>query len=68
MLSGTFVAEIKDNNTIQLPSEVVKQLQLSDGEKVEVLIKRIKSRRLDIRISKNPLFKLLEVTEDDTIK
>jgi len=62
MLSGTFIAEIGKNNTIEIPSDMAKRLQLQDGEKVEVLVKRIRSKRLNIKISQNPLVKLFDLS------
>jgi antitoxin component of MazEF toxin-antitoxin module len=67
MLSGTFVGEITNKKNIEIPSEMLKRLQLSEGDKVEVMVKRIRSRRLDIKISKNPLLKLLSLSEDENI-
>jgi antitoxin component of MazEF toxin-antitoxin module len=67
MLSGTFVGEITNKKNIEIPSEMLKRLQLSEGDKVEVMVKRIRSRRLDIKISKNPLLKLLSLSEDEHI-
>jgi len=64
MLSGSFVCEVTLKKNIEIPSELVNKLQLQDGDKVEVLIKRIRSKRLDIKISKNPLLKLLDMTKD----
>lgn len=63
MLSGTFISEVFEKNKIEIPSEMVTKLQLHEGDKVEVLIKRIRSKRLDIKISKNPLLKLLTIGE-----
>ncbi|MEJ2054769.1 MAG: hypothetical protein P8X42_12685 [Calditrichaceae bacterium] len=63
MLSGTFVCEIGENNKIEIPSEMINRLQIKEGDKVEVLVKRIRSKRFDIRISKNPLLKLLTIGE-----
>ena len=65
MLSGTFVSEITNKKNIEIPSEMMKKLQLNDGDKVEVMVKRIRSRRLDIKISKHPLLKLLNLGEDE---
>lgn len=65
MLSGTFVCELGDKNKIEIPSEMIKKLQLNEGDKVEVLVKRIRSKRFDIKISKNPLLKLLTIREVD---
>ena len=64
MLSGSFVCEVTLKKNIEIPSELINKLQLQDGDKVEVLIKRIRSKRLDIKISKNPLLKLLDMTKD----
>ena len=63
MLSGTFVCELGEKNKIEIPSEMMKKLQLNEGDKVEVLIKRIRSKRFDIKISKNPLLKILTIGE-----
>lgn len=63
MLSGTFVCELSEKNKIEIPSEMMKKLQLNEGDKVEVLVKRIRSKRFDIKISKNPLLKLLTIGE-----
>jgi len=63
MLSGTFICEVDDDNKIELPSEIINKLQLKQGDKVEVLVKRIRSKRFDIKISKNPLLKLLTIGE-----
>jgi antitoxin component of MazEF toxin-antitoxin module len=65
MLSSTFVCELSDKNKIEIPSEMMKKLQLNEGDKIEVLIKRIRSKRFDIKISKNPLLKLLTIGEVD---
>lgn len=65
MLSGTFVCELGEKNKIEIPPEMVKKLQLEEGAKVEVLVKRIRSKRFDIKISKNPLLKLLTLGEAD---
>jgi len=65
MLSGAFVCELGEKNKIEIPSEMIKKLQLNEGDKVEVLVKRIRSKRFDIKISKNPLLKLLSIWEVD---
>ena len=65
MVSITFVSELSEKNKIEIPSEMIKILQLHEGDKVEVLIKRIRSKRFDIKISKNPLLKLLTIGEAD---
>ncbi len=63
MLTGTFITEIEEDlKHIEIPPEIARNLRLQKGDKVEVMIKRIKSRRLDIKISKNPLYKLFELS------
>lgn len=62
MTSGSFIIEIKDNKNIDIPPEIKNRLQLQEGDKVEVVIKKIRSKRLDIKISKNPLVKLLNLS------
>ncbi|RMH63868.1 MAG: hypothetical protein D6677_06145 [Calditrichaeota bacterium] len=59
--SSIYVAEIRDDNAINIPSEVLNGLDLHPGDKVEVFIKRIRARRLDIKISRNPLVKILDI-------
>jgi len=61
MTSGSFIIELKDSRNISIPPEVTNHLQLQEGDKVEVVIKKIRSKRLDIKISKNPLVKLLNL-------
>jgi bifunctional DNA-binding transcriptional regulator/antitoxin component of YhaV-PrlF toxin-antitoxin module len=64
MLSGSFITEVDKNKKLDIPSEVLNRLHLNEGDKVEVLIKKIKSRRMGINISKNPLIKLLDITQE----
>lgn len=58
--SGIFITELKNKNSIDIPVEVQTGLSLEAGDKVEIQIKRIRSRRLDINIARNPLSKLLD--------
>ncbi len=60
MVLGKFIAEVTKEKQIQLPPEVLTQLKINDGDKIEVHVKRIRSHRLELKISKNPLVKLLE--------
>ena len=68
MTSGSFIIEIKDNKKINIPPEITNHLQLQEGDKVEVVIKKIRSKRLDIKISKNPLVKLLNLSGEQAEK
>jgi bifunctional DNA-binding transcriptional regulator/antitoxin component of YhaV-PrlF toxin-antitoxin module len=58
----TFIAEFTENNAIGIPVETMERLDLRPGDKLEVTITKIKTKRLDILISQNPLFKLLKFT------
>ncbi len=69
MPTGTFITELLgDDNKIEIPAEVVQRLKLEEGDKIEVLVKKIRSHRLDIRISKNPLYKLLTLVKTGNSK
>ncbi len=59
--SSIFITELKNGSTLDIPNEVISGLKLQPGDKVEVFIKRIRSRRLDIKISRNPLVKILDI-------
>lgn len=61
MFKGTFITKISSKKQIEIPSDVCNRLKLEEGDKVEVTLKRIRSRRLEINISKNPLNKLLNM-------
>ncbi len=60
MISGKFIAEVNKKKQIQLPPEIVTQLKINDGDKIEVQVKHIRSHRRELKISKNPLVKLIE--------
>jgi len=61
MVNATFFTELKSKKNLDIPSEVSNGLSLEEGDRVEVFIKKIRSRRRDIKISSNPLTKLLEL-------
>lgn len=65
MFAGTYVTELSSNKQIEIPADVRNRLKLEQGDKVEITIKRIRSRRLEINIGKNPLIKLLSMDEDE---
>ena len=60
----TFVSELKQEGCVEIPSDVRDKLDLREGDKLEVTIKKIKTRRLEILISQNPLHKLLTLKEN----
>ena len=61
MVNATFFTELVSKKILDIPSEVVNSLSLEEGDRVEVYIKKIRSRRRDIKISRNPLNKILEL-------
>ncbi|GAB4375919.1 MAG: hypothetical protein Kow0042_21730 [Calditrichia bacterium] len=64
MKFSTFISDVKENSYIEIPGEIRNKLDLRTGDKLEVTIKKIKTRRLDILISRNPLHKLLKLTDE----
>ena len=60
----TFVTEVKSDYKIDIPVEVRDMLDIGEGDKVELTLKKIKSRRLEILISENPLYKLIKFSEE----
>ncbi len=60
----TFMTEVRGDNSITLPAEVRDNMNLQTGDKVEITVKKIKSRRLEILISENPLYKLFKFAEE----
>lgn len=61
MVNGLFFNELKSKSSIEIPTEIINGLALQEGDKIEVRIKKIKTKRLDIKISRNPLAKLLDL-------
>lgn len=67
MKTGTFITEIDALGKIDVPVEIKDRLQLSEGDKVEIMLKKIRSKRLDVSIGKNPLIKILKLSETSEI-
>lgn len=63
MKTGTFITQIKPDGNISVPPEIKDRLQLADGDKVEILLKKIRSKRFEVNIGKNPLNKILVLSE-----
>ncbi len=61
MVNGTFFTNLKSKKTLELPAEIIRGLSLEEGDKIEVHIKKIKTKRMDIKISRNPLSRILEL-------
>ena len=59
----TFMTEVKSDNSIEIPAEVRDRFDVKAGDKVEITLKKIKTKRLEILISENPLYKLIKWSE-----
>jgi len=59
----TFMTEVRQDNTIEIPVELREKLDVQTGDKLEITLKKVKSRRLEILISENPLYKLIKFSE-----
>jgi len=68
MKYATFVTEVQPQKLVSIPSEVCEKLRIEAGDRLEVSIKKIKSKRIDLMLAENPLYRLLDissVTNDD---
>ena len=61
MVNAKFFTELLSKKNLDIPSQVINNLSLEEGDRVEVYIKKIRSKRRDIKISRNPLIKILEL-------
>jgi antitoxin component of MazEF toxin-antitoxin module len=64
MRYATFITEIRNDQNIQIPKQVSDKLILEPGDRVEVSIKKIKSKKLEVLLAENPLYKLLKMTKE----
>lgn len=62
MKTGTFIAEVDSHGKLDIPSDIRERLTLAEGDKVEISLKKIRSKRQMI-ILKNPLYKILDLAE-----
>ncbi len=65
MKYATFVTDVKDEKNLKLPMDVCEKLRIEPGDRVEVTVKKIKSGRLDLILSENPLYRLLDLSRVD---
>jgi AbrB family looped-hinge helix DNA binding protein len=63
MKSGIFIAEIDSAGKIDIPVEIRDRLSLTEGDKVEISLKKIRSKRLEVIFRKNPLHRILMLSE-----
>lgn len=66
MKTGEFITEVEADGKITIKPEIRDRLNLGEGDKVEILLKKIRSRKLEVSISKNPLYNLLNINEQKT--
>lgn len=67
MKTGTFITEVNADGKISIPPEIRDRLNLAEGDKVEILLKKIRSKRFEVNIRKNPLHKILVLAEQKDI-
>jgi AbrB family looped-hinge helix DNA binding protein len=63
MKTGTFITEVEIDGKLSIPKEIRDRLDLSDGDKIEIMLKKIRSKKFEVMIHKNPLIKLLDLSE-----
>jgi len=63
MKTGTFIAEIESDGKFKIPDEIRDRLDLAEGDKIEIMLKKIRSKKFEVTIHKNPLIKLLDLSE-----
>jgi bifunctional DNA-binding transcriptional regulator/antitoxin component of YhaV-PrlF toxin-antitoxin module len=63
MKTGTFITEIESDGKFRIPEEIRDRLSLAEGDKIEIMLKKIRSKKSEVSIHKNPLIKLLELSD-----
>ena len=63
MKTGTFITEVESEGKVRIPEEIRERLKLADGDKIEILLKKIRSKKYEVTIHKNPLVKILALSE-----
>jgi len=63
MKTGTFIAEMESEGRVLIPQEIRDRLRLAEGDKIEILLKKIRSKRFEVTIQKNPLSQILNLSE-----
>lgn len=63
MKFATFITRVKPDKSIQISQEVCRKLRIEPGDQVEISLKKIKSGKLDLYLSENPLYRLLDLSE-----
>lgn len=65
MKSGTYVAEISSDMTVSIPKELVQRIDMKPGDRVEVLIKKIKPGKKIARTAEESMLDILKIGKDE---
>ena len=60
MKTGYFIVEVDDQGNLKLDDSLKTKLQLSPGDKVEITIKKISSKKEIPSLLENPLYELIK--------
>lgn len=60
MKTGYYIAEVNEHGDLKISNELKSRLQLKTGEKVEVLVKKIISKKELQSPPENPLYELVK--------
>ena len=63
MKTGTFIAEVEEDGKILIPQEIRDRIRLAEGDKIEILLKKIRSKKFEVTIQKNPLSQILNLSD-----
>ena len=63
MKTGAFITEVEGDGKLSIPEEIIDRLKLADGDKIEIMLKKIRSKKFELTIHKNPLIKILDLSE-----
>ena len=67
MKFATFTSAIGNEQNIRIPNEVCEKLFIESGDRIEISVKKIKSRKLDLLLAENPLYKLLKIAKQENL-
>lgn len=60
MKYSIFVVQVEKECKIEIPKFIREKLQIEENDFLEVTVKKIKSKKSQLSIQKNPLLKLVE--------
>ena len=66
MKSGTYITQVGKDMRISIPAELVSRIDLNPGDKLEVLIKKIRSGKRLIATADTSLLDVLKIGQDET--